>query len=64
MACYDEVPFSKRMEDEGSYKPDAGPRVQRDGNNVREIAANTEDFALHVRPRRMIQRDADWRTGE
>ena len=57
MTCYDE----ERSPDTSDRR---GPTVVRDGNNVREIAANTEDFALHVRPRRMIQRDAEWRNEE
>jgi hypothetical protein len=32
--------------------------------NVKEIAENTPDFALHVRPRHWRQRDKDWRTEE
>jgi len=64
MACYDEVPNRDQFPDEGSWRPGAGPRVQRDGMNVREIAENSCYFTGHNRPRRQVQRDADWNPPE
>jgi hypothetical protein len=57
MSCYDEI---KSGPDEVS-PPNRYPSVVRDGNNVREIAENSPDFALHVKPRMKMGREQDWR---
>ena len=60
MACHDEI---KSGPDEVA-PTNAYPRVVRDGQNVREIADNARDFALHTRPRMMQGRDQEWRKEE
>ena len=50
MTCYDEP---RDMDSE--YR---GPRVVRDGNNVREIAEDPAAFIGHARPRRKVERDS------
>jgi hypothetical protein len=55
MTCYDE---ERRP---GDLPPERrGPTVVRDGNNVREIAADPAAFIGHAKPRRKQGRDDDW----
>jgi hypothetical protein len=57
MTCYDET---RDKNPDGPIEAFRGPRVQRDGNNVREIAEDPECFLGHSRPRRYVGRDDDW----
>ena len=59
MTCYDET-----RDANPPLEPMSGPRVHRDGNNVREIAEDPAAFVGHVRPRRHQGRDDDWRREE
>jgi hypothetical protein len=59
MTCYDET-----RDKEGLMGPVTGPRIRRDGQNVREIAEDAKEFLGHSVPRYHEERNQDWRKGE